>query len=318
MGQIHDPGADCSYCNTASTTAGYLIQRVRGKSWYTVMEEYLFEGLGLEHAIVQPADALLHRNTVGHFLDPESGEFRRTSHAFLPQSFAPAGATAMLSATDLVSFAAAHIGNGLGLNGEQVVSEGSARAMRKETAQFKSYGPRMGFGLGWMLSRDDHFTHGGGGPGILSNLTAVPSKDYAIAVLTNVEHGGVLIGEATNTWGERVAGIEPAPAPDYPFIDTDVDLGRYIGVYSGVAVKNEIVEHEGGLGFAATATHRFYDSTSLERSPVAPLKPVAEDAFGFAAPGATSAQAVIRFVNPGADGRPRHLASGGRLYLRRA
>ncbi len=50
MGQIHPPGEDTSYCNIASVTAGYLVQRIRGESWYSVMEEHVFAALGLEHS----------------------------------------------------------------------------------------------------------------------------------------------------------------------------------------------------------------------------------------------------------------------------
>ena len=97
QGQIHAPGAELSYCNAGAVLAGYLAQRLLGKSWYTLIEERIFTPLDLRHSVVQPADALLHRAAVGHYLNKDGSNIR-TSFAFLNQSFAPAGTTAMLAA----------------------------------------------------------------------------------------------------------------------------------------------------------------------------------------------------------------------------
>jgi len=45
QGQIHAPGAELSYCNSGAVLAGYLAQRLLGKSWYTLIEERIFEPL---------------------------------------------------------------------------------------------------------------------------------------------------------------------------------------------------------------------------------------------------------------------------------
>ncbi|MYE14855.1 MAG: beta-lactamase family protein, partial [Gemmatimonadetes bacterium] len=182
MGKIHEPGADTSYCNTATVIAGYLCQRIRGRSWYDLMKERIFQPLGLEHSAVLPEDALLHRASVGHFTSPETGEPVRTSFAFLPISFAPAGATTMMSPADLVTFAAAHMADGTGLNGTAILSPESARAMRTETTRGRGEGSPVAFGLGWMLSEGGFVSHGGGGPGILATLIARPGGNVAVAV----------------------------------------------------------------------------------------------------------------------------------------
>ena len=100
--------------------AGYLAQRLLQKSWYTLIEERIFKPLEMEHSVVQPANALLHRAAVGHFLDT-SGANLRTSFAFLNPSLAPAGTTAMLSAKDLATFALAHVNDGVALNGHRLL-----------------------------------------------------------------------------------------------------------------------------------------------------------------------------------------------------
>ena len=94
MGQIHAPGADLSYCNTATVLAGYLCQELKEESWYTLVEKQIFEPLEMEHSAVQPVKQMLHRHSTGHYIDAETGEAYRSSQQFLPLSFAPAGATA--------------------------------------------------------------------------------------------------------------------------------------------------------------------------------------------------------------------------------
>ena len=91
------------------------------------------EPLEMQHSVVQPADALLHRAAVGHFLNQDSTN-SRTSFAVLNPSFAPAGTTAMLAAKDLATFALAHVNDGVGINGHRLLSAASARRMRQQTA----------------------------------------------------------------------------------------------------------------------------------------------------------------------------------------
>jgi CubicO group peptidase (beta-lactamase class C family) len=146
QGQIHAPGAELSYCNSGAVLAGYLAQRLLGKSWYTLIEEQIFEPLQLQHSVVQPADALLHRATVGHFLNKDRTN-TRTSFAFLNPSFAPAGATAMLAAKDLATFALAHVNDGVGPNGHRLLSAASARRMQRQSATWRGV---AGGGSDWL------------------------------------------------------------------------------------------------------------------------------------------------------------------------
>src|SRR5262249_31222733 len=173
QGQIHAPGAEASYCNSGAVLAGYLAQRFLGKSWYTLVEERIFKPLELTHSVVQPAHALLHRASVGHFLNKD-GSNTRTSFAFLNRSFAPAGATAMLAAKDLATFALAHMNDGVAPNGHRLLSAPSARRMRRQMAAWRGVGGG-GVGLGWMTMDKGIVGHDGGGPGIMSWLYADPA-----------------------------------------------------------------------------------------------------------------------------------------------
>ena len=309
MDQLHAPGADLSYSNPGMVLAGILAQRITGKSWYDLVKERIFAPLGMAHSIVVPEDALLHRASVGHFLT--DGKLTRTSFAFLPLSYAPAGATAMLSATDLVTFARAHLNDGTGPNGTRVLSAASARAMRAVTARYKGIG-FADFGLGWMLQSGEVVGHGGGGPGILSQLWLHPGSGTAMAVLTNAAHGNAVVSELMapvfEPFGMRMPSTVAAEMVKQA-TDRPVDPAPYIGTYESAAVVLRIVPSGPGLTLRSKSKFRVYDSTNLEESPPVPIRPIRDGHFVLGA-------GVISFVNPDSSGRMGHLATGGRLLKR--
>ena len=50
----------------------------------------------------------------------------------------------------------------------------------------------MAFGLGWRLRLGGGVVHGGGGPGVKSQLYTYPEKNVAVAILTNSAHGDLV------------------------------------------------------------------------------------------------------------------------------
>lgn len=93
--------------------------------------------------------------------------------------------------------------------------------------------------------------------------------------------------------------------------DDPVDPAPYVGTYESVASATRIIPH--GKGIAARARQKFkiYDVGSTEETPPLPLRPIRDGHFAMG-------QAVVTFLNPDANGRMQHLASGGRLVKRTA
>ena len=170
LGQIHEPGTNYSYCNGAMVIAGYLAQRVTSRSWYDLIKEKIYVPLDMRHAVTLPEEALLYRTSVGHHLDQKTNTQIRTSFSLQPISFSPGGTTLMMSAQDLVTFARAHIGDGIGANGIPILSKSSARSMRQQTVMGEKKGFASAIGLGWMLFENGVVGHGGGAPGVASML----------------------------------------------------------------------------------------------------------------------------------------------------
>jgi hypothetical protein len=246
---------------------------------------------------------------VGHFLT--EGKLVRTSFAFLPLSYAPAGATAMLSATDLVTFARAHLSDGMGPGGGRVLSAASARAMRTLTARYRGIG--FGdYGLGWMLQPGEVVGHGGGGPGIVAQVWLHPGSGTAMAVLTNAAHGTPVITElmapVLEPFGMRMPSTVAADMVKQA-TDQPVDSGPYAGTYESAAAVLRIVASGTGLAAVSRTKFRIYDSSNLAETPPVPIRPIRDGHFALGA-------GVITFLNPDSRGRMEHLASGGRLLRR--
>ncbi len=324
LGQVHRPGMEFSYNNAATVVAGYLVQRLRGRSWYELVRQRIFEPLKLEHAAALPEEALLLRASVGHFSGAKPEQIPvRTPRAFLPMSFSPAGTSLMMSARDLVTFARAHLAQGASVNGTRILSERSARTMREITVdnRGKGYTTIDGMGVGWMVSGNGLLSHGGGGPGVVAQLYAHPERQFALAVLTNAAYGWRAINDVIEPWRKEFAiergmtftqfriAAEPAKK----------DIGRYVGVYENVTYRYRISPMGDGLAFSQQPKFVRPGLTAEATAP-ARLRPLGGDRFVLE-PNPEDGNPVdqartFTFRNSGADGRMEHLGTSSRLYRR--
>jgi CubicO group peptidase (beta-lactamase class C family) len=319
FGQLFEPGTRSSYCNAGTVIAGYLAQRLLGRSWYDLVRQHIFEPLDLGNSVTLPEDALLHAVSVGHYLD--SGQIRRTSFAFLPMSFAPAGVTVMMSPSDLVAFAAAHLRDGLGLNGTRVLSEKSARRMRTISVdnQDNFYTYRRSIGFGWMILPDGCLYHGGGGPGISSSLYADTSRNIAVAVLTNSMHGEKLIREIIKPLGfesTRVPATGRSQAPSHVEFQPD----HYVGDYEDVCLRFRVCRSADGLVMSRQMKYSPYEITSEEESAYGALTPRGNGLFLLSDENdellADPDHRTYSFLDPDTEGRMTFIGWGMRLYRR--
>lgn len=326
LGQIFSPGADFSYCNAATVVAGYLAQQTTATSWYRLIQEHIFNSLNLQHVATLPEEALLHRAAVGHYINPAIREDPvRTSHAFLPLSFAPAGTALMMSARSLVEFAVAHMNDGVGLNGARLISSSSAGAMRTYTVQNKgkAYTYAGGIGLGWMISDDGLLHHAGGGPGTFAVLYAHPRMNWAAAILTNADHGLALINELIGPWLEDLGTIKPFGMTDIDVTSTlhHVDPEPYVGIYQDIAHRYEVCRKGDGLTISKQTKIAYYENISTRPTAPAPLRPIDTHTFLVDTELVEhdklfAAFRLFVFRNPGVSGSMQHLGNSMRLYRR--
>ncbi len=306
-GQMHEPGAARSYCNAGTVIAGYLCQKLTGTPWYDLLKTRIFAPLEIEHAAILPEDALLHRYSVGHLVDAESGLTKRTDHAFLPLGYAPAGSTAMMSASSLLSFVRAHLAGGRAANGRSILSTESADKMRLLSGNVTGYSCFDG-GIGWMLLPGCLVHHGGGGPGVLSWVVAHPPSETIVVVLTNAENGFKAVIDVIGPIFASRFGVVPFPEPRAIALGPEFDFSEYTGAYENNTTSHYVLARQGRLFWSARAKADYADASSLEEGAPIPLE-AGENGVFF------SDRITIRFTPP-KDGRAEYLIHSYRMHRR--
>jgi CubicO group peptidase (beta-lactamase class C family) len=309
--QLHHPGGGPSYCNIGTVIAGYLVQRLRGRSWYTLIKSCIFDPLQMDHSLADLTDLPRFRCSVGDLTTVPTGMARQTSRPFLPLSSAPAGATLMMTATDLVTFARALLGGGVGSTGRRILSSASATRMTLPTARFLS--PACEVGLGWMILPHGVLHHGGGGPGIASCLYAHPASGRTVALLTNSDRHDALKADVIDPILESWTGTREKPAKH---CTGPMDINKYVGVYESDWIRADVAARTGGLTLKVNPNNYRYDNAPEGGYPEVPLHYLGCDTFAGSGmqPGLPNIE--FRFVNPDEDGRMQVLGCLSRLLPR--
>ncbi|CCH30101.1 serine hydrolase domain-containing protein [Actinosynnema sp. NPDC047251] len=251
------PGGPLSYCNAGFVLAGRIIEVLRGTSWDDAVAQHLARPLGLTHVITRAKEAPLFRTAVGHQDNPDqdnpdpdaAGKVVPAKVWMLPRSVGPAGLITG-TADALLRFGALHLRDGVGLNGERVLSAESAQAMR--TLQVDLSGVSTvdrGWGLGWILSdwgRADGAPvtasqHGGHTIGQVARLVTFPEIGVAVCVLTNADRGLGLSDELLDLIGAELGLSAPKP-----LVEEGADLDDLLGTYETVMVRQTIGRDEDG------------------------------------------------------------------------
>lgn len=279
------PGGPLSYCNAGFVVAGRVVEVVRGKAWDDVLAERLLGPLGLTRVITRARDAPLFRVAVGHVRG--DGAAVPASRWMLPRALGPAGLIAG-SAGDLLRFAATHLRDGVGLNGERVLSAESARLMREPRVDLRGVSTvTSGWGLGWTLAdwgRSGNpvpaVQHGGQTIGQNARLCAFPDSGVAFCVLTNSVSGP--------GFAEAVAdmiGAELGLTPPRPLVEEGGDLTRALGVYETAASTCTLYRETDGRIFLDVASKLDPEG---EPEPPMPVRPTGGGRFTVELNGAES------------------------------
>ena len=309
---VHPVGEMYSYCNAAFSIAGRLIEVVLGMSWYQAMEMYIYKPLGMHHAIVEPAEAIRFRFAMGHVY--EGNKYRLSDSTYLPLGLAPVGSTPTMSATDLITFARAHLNHGLGQSGQRWLSEEAIAAMQTPQIRLPAVSQicEKSAGLGWALAdfNDNHtrvISHAGATCGSLAMLQIIPQHNTAFAILINGFRPAAL-DAITADCLQAVSGLD-LTEPEPSNISTIEDLSAYAGRYESL---DSIVEIK-LMGQTFTAQVRY----KIDPLPPAELmlRPIDKTIFAAYLPDGSRAK-NIALLHPDQQGNTQYLFFGGRLSQR--
>ena len=317
----HPVGRYFSYSNSAFAVAGRLIEVVRGMSWYQVMKEYLFQPLGMTHAIADPLDMIRFRSAVGHVRSNESADWTLPDRAYLTVGQAPAGTTPAMTAENLLTFARAHLNQGMTNSGERWLSVDAVEVMQAPQIELPrmSQVNRKNFGLGWGLSEHlstgiKTLSHSGAARGCMSMLQIIPEQETAFVVLINGFNPVAIEAISRNLLAD-LAGIDikepPLAEPTILSVSNTQDLTRCVGSYDSMDTRIDITLH--GDQLQAEILYKI--------DPLPPqtlqLIPIEGNCFGVKT--VTGEQGPnLAFVYEKESEKPTYIFNGGRLSCRLA
>ena len=221
--QVQPLGTIWSYNNTGFNVASRIIEIITKKPYEQAAQEMLFDPLGLNMSFFYPSDLLFtHRFVVGHQKVKGKVQVAR------PWAIGRAGngvGGVVSTVRDLLKYARFHMSNGK----KNVITGKSLKAMRVQQADA---GPRGGMGITWFIRKvgDIHmYAHGGATNGQQAYFFFIPQKEFALAILTNSDDGGIITSGITNYALKLYFGAEPKLPK--PIQKPANKLKEYVGRY---------------------------------------------------------------------------------------
>jgi len=221
--QVQPLGKIWSYNNTGFNIAARIIEIVTRKPYEQAAQEMLFDPLNLDMTFFYPSDILFtHRFVVGHTKVKGKVQVAR------PWAIGRAGngvGGVVSTVKDLLKYGRFHMSSGK----KNVISGKSLRAMRVPQADA---GPRGMMGITWFIrdaGRFKVYAHGGATNGQQAYFFFIPEKDFACAILTNSDDGGIITAEMFGLVLETYFKVElPSPEPrEVPLVELKELVGRY-------------------------------------------------------------------------------------------
>ncbi|MER9795506.1 serine hydrolase domain-containing protein, partial [Mesorhizobium sp. M0213] len=229
--QVTPLGRMWSYNNAASYVLGRVLEVLHGRAFEDLLDETLLKPLGMDGTCFFAHD-LIHRNfAVGHA--EHDGQTVIARPWAMPRCGNPVGGL-IASAEHLMRYAQFQ------LNGAAVLGD----TMR--LAAFEPAGPASdtpAIGLGWWLddtSGERVVSHTGGANGQPCLFAMIPSRRFAIAVLTNGSNGSITARRLLK-WAMRTYFGLAAPEPR---VQTHSDVDSWLGTYEA-RLQRRVLRREG-------------------------------------------------------------------------
>ncbi len=193
-----------SYNNAALVLAGRILEVVTGKPYEEAMSELILAPLEMNNSFFFPADVMVHRFSVGHYLDGENVIVATPWP--VPRFAAPAGGITS-DALDQIKYMRFCMGDGLTAKGERLLTPESMRLMKTPMAP---QGDGSWVGLTWTINDLNGvkiYNHGGTTYGQESDFWYAPEQGVALTVMTNLDRGDIAHKAARKWAWEHFLGV---------------------------------------------------------------------------------------------------------------
>ncbi len=313
--QLHPPGELFSYCNSGFILAGRIIEVVTGRPFDRALADLLVKPLNLAGTVMLPEEAILNPVAVGHL--PTRDGVEVTSIWALPRAVGPAGGVCS-SVADLIAFGRAHLDPDFQTVGESpLLSDGARRDMQKPQALLYDVTRGSAQGLGWRLWETDAgqlLGHFGGNIGQYCQLSIVPDRGLALAVLTNSFAGAPVYEWVAGIVLEGILGSHNDGGGSVSAASRD--LTTFAGTYESFHDTINVEVRGDELLMTSTPSPNWINKLYSAEKVSGPLSPVGDSVFRTAAE-SLYGEAETRVVFLQFDGgRPAYLHHGDYAYRR--
>ncbi|MCA1668721.1 MAG: beta-lactamase family protein [Thermomicrobia bacterium] len=265
--QVAPIGTLWSYNNAGFYLAGRVIEVLTGQPFDAAVQSLILGPLGMRHTYFFARNIVTERFAVGHSVKEGVPTVARPWE--LPRTANPAGGL-LSDVRDMLIYARFHMGDGTAQDGTRVLSPESLAFMQSPLYAKGSDGE---MGLTWMLQAVGGVRtvrHSGGTVGQQTTFVMVPSRNFALTILTNADRGSELHGGATKWMLKQYLGLsDPEPAP----LDASAEqLAPYVGRYTAAGSDIELTMREGGLMLQRIPKGGFPNKEQPAEAPPPPVR----------------------------------------------
>lgn len=294
--QSYNFRAGYGYSNIMYITAGELMRTVTGKSWGNIIQERIFNPIGMTRSVTSSK----YIGQKGNFASPHA--FTENKHVPIPwedwEAIAATGGI-VSSVEDMSKWMIFNLNNGI--LGKDTLLTPQLRntlwtphnvfSVNNADDNFDTH--FRGYGLGWTLSDYKgkmRVGHDGGYSGMLSTVAMIPDEKLGVVVLTNGMKGGLMNAVANYTIDAFLKAKERDYSAEYlanskrymasdtrisdrikgrvegtkPSVSTDAYVGTYFAdIYGNIEIRKEgdklRMSFEHSKKFNATLEHWHYD-----------------------------------------------------------
>lgn len=240
-----DQGEIYSYSSAGFWLSGFVVEELHGKPYADAMTELLFKPVGMERTTLRPFLAITYPFATGHTV--QAGKPTIIRPMFNNVAMWPAGSI-FSNAKDLSRWVIALMNEGKA-DGKQLLSPSLINQLVQHHVPVPGESDSFyGYGLTVFKHKGMEIVgHGGFSRGYGSMIQMVPSRKFAVIVLTN--KSGETMRKSLNRAMELGLGLkddeEQKPAPVAP--PTAAEMSAYAGVYSHVPQTWEVSVRDGKL-----------------------------------------------------------------------
>lgn len=240
-----EQGEIYSYSSAGFWLSGFVIEELQGKPYADAMNELIFKPVGMERTTLRPFLAITYPFATGHAID--AGKPAIIRPMFNNTAMWPAGSI-FSNAKDLSRWVIALLNEGR-VDGQQVLSTSLVNQLAQhhvpvpgEPDAYYAYGLTV-----FKFKGMEIVGHGGFSRGFGSMIQMVPSKKFAVIVLTN--KSGETMRKSLNKAMELGLGVkdDEAQKPGPVAALTSSEMNEYAGVYSHAPSTWDVFVKDGKL-----------------------------------------------------------------------